>query len=277
MIKIQRRGDLHIIKAGSEVSGRVIMWTNLYYYRGIVIDCGCINVADEIFKAIESIGKAKAVFITHHHEDHVGTAHLFNRKQVKIYASKETTEFLKDPPAIPEYRRIVWGQPKPIEAEPVSNSITINDVDINVFKTPGHSPDHVIYKIGDMLFTGDLIGSLKPRIAYYDEDYLKILNSVENIVMKLNFTAVLGGHLIAAKEDIINFIRYLKTLKDRITELYNQGYTIDDITNALLSNVPKKVLMMEAVSRGEWKRRYLVKSLLGLKSDTKESGNRGTQ
>ena len=265
MIKVRREGDLYIINAGTDLSGNVIMWTTIYYYNGIVIDSGCINAASEIINAIESIGDVKAVLITHHHEDHVGAAPLFRDRGYKIYASYRTVEILRNPPVIPKYRRLVWGQPMPVEAEPINHKIRVGDLDIDVYNAPGHSPDHVIYKIRDMLFTGDLIGSLKPKIAYYGEDYLEILNTVENTVFKLDFSRILGGHITASREDIKGFTKYLIDLKNRIMDLYRQGKSIEEITNKLLSKVPEKVIMMETVSEGEWRRSYLIQSLLGLK------------
>ena len=34
---------------------------------------------------------------------------------------KKSLEILRNPPKIPKYRQIVWGQPKPVHAKPLKN------------------------------------------------------------------------------------------------------------------------------------------------------------
>jgi len=263
MIKIEKDSELLIIKTGTPVSGKVLMWTSLYYYNGVVIDCGCPNTSEEVYRYIKSIGEIKAVLLTHHHEDHIGAAPLFINNGYPVYASKEALNYLRDPPDIPEYRKLVWGQPEPFDAEPIKEySFHIDDIEISAFKTPGHSPDHVVYLIDDLIFIGDLIGSIKPKIAYRHENYNQIIKSVQYTVYPLNFTKAYGGHLIISKKDIKIFLEYLEGLRDKIEYFLSKGLSIDNIIEVLWENVPEKVYMMERVSQGEWHRKYLVESLM---------------
>jgi len=68
-----------------------------------------------------------------------------------VYASRESLEILKNPPKIPEYRQIVWGQPKPVHAKPLKNRMEFEDVTVEVIETPGHSFDHVSFLIDEKL------------------------------------------------------------------------------------------------------------------------------
>jgi|Deesub1362B_J571_1020462.scaffolds.fasta_scaffold00003_195 glyoxylase-like metal-dependent hydrolase (beta-lactamase superfamily II) len=262
MIQSTKDGELVIIKTGTPIDGNVLMWTTFYYCKGIVIDGGCPNTAEEAYKFVKDLGDIDAVVLTHHHEDHIGLAQILSNEGFDVYISKHSIDILRNPPDIPEYRRIVWGQPKPINALPLEEELNIKGIDIKVYKAPGHSKDHVVFQIDDYIFIGDLIGSLKPKIAFYSDNYSQILESVENVVLTLDFEKAYGGHIITTKDEIPLFIEYIKYLKNRIRELREDGHDTNEIIDLLWDRISEKVLMMEAVSGGEWHRRYLVETLL---------------
>ncbi len=262
MIQQVKDGRITIIKTGTPVSGRVVLWSMMFYYKGLVIDCGCPNAANEVYNLLKTLGDIKAVLITHHHEDHIGCAHLLEREGHPIYGHSRSIPILRSPPRIPEYRRIVWGQPEPVNAMAIGNELEIDGIHISVYEAPGHSYDHVLYLIDDLLFIGDLIGSIKPKIGFYMDDYREILESVKKTVLNLDFSKAYGGHVILSKEDIQVFVEYLEDLRRRIIDLRKQGYSSDEIINMLWEEIPEKVYMMEAASGGEWHRKYLVNSLI---------------
>jgi len=51
-------------------------------------------------------------------EDHCGGAHVFKQP---VFTPRQSLEILRNPPKIPKYRQIVWGQPKPVHAKPLKN------------------------------------------------------------------------------------------------------------------------------------------------------------
>jgi len=91
------------------VQGQVLYWTYFYKFNDMLFDCGCPNAANEIARAV---GKARKVLITHHHEDHVGTAPLL---RVEKYTPDKVIDLLKRPPDTPLQKGRV-GQPLPFEA-----------------------------------------------------------------------------------------------------------------------------------------------------------------
>lgn len=219
------------------------------------------NTSEETYAFIKSLGDVKAVLLTHHHEDHVECAYLFQLDGYSVYASIQSIKFLKDPPKIPNYRKIVWRQPQPVNAEPINDFL--DNINISVFEASApHSDDNVIYLIDDLLFTEGLIGSIKPRIAYHQDIYRKIMVSVRNVVLPLKFSKVYGGHLTLTKKDVVTFIEYLEDLRERIIEFRGQGFSIDKIIELLWVQIPEKVYIMEQISQGKWHRRYLVETLL---------------
>jgi len=51
-------------------------------------------------------------------EDHCGGAHVSKQP---VFTPRQSLEILRNPPKIPKYRQIVWGQPKPVHAKPLKN------------------------------------------------------------------------------------------------------------------------------------------------------------
>lgn len=76
----------------------------------------------EAYKFISNLGDIKAILLTHSHEDHVGGAYLYNEAGFQVYAPEKSIKMLKNPPSIPEYRKLVWGQPKPVNAKPLKRN-----------------------------------------------------------------------------------------------------------------------------------------------------------
>lgn len=78
-------------------------------------------------------------------------------------------------------------------------TFAISDNDkMEIFHTPGHSPDSVTYRVGSLLFTGDLHLATTPGIAGksgWDNKQLSIsLRTVLEKCKKDNISAVLPGH-----------------------------------------------------------------------------------
>ena len=117
MIKVKEVDNVFTIKCGNKISGQVLYWTTLYYYKNLVIDTGCLHTAHEIKDSFQS-KTVKAILITHYYEDHYGGAYIFKQP---VYAPRKSLEILKNPTKIPKYRQIVWGQPKPVHAKPLKN------------------------------------------------------------------------------------------------------------------------------------------------------------
>jgi len=259
------------IDAGKEYDEKPYYWTTFYYYEGLIIDSGCPNTAEESVSFIKDMKlDVKAVLLTHYHEDHSGGAYLFKeRLNAYVFAPMRSLEVLANPFEVPAYRRIVWGQPKSIQATPVEQKMRFNNVTLTTFETPGHSFDHVSYLIDDIMFMGDLVTNPTPVIIMKEEDYIDLIDSLK-MVMNLDFKTAYGGHGAWDKKGIKVALDNMSKLKKKIDMLQNMGLSVEQIVEKVFSNVPKKVLLMEEMSEHEWSRRNLVESLLGMrhKSDS---------
>jgi hypothetical protein len=63
---------------------------------------------------------------------------------------------------------------------------------------------------------------------------------------------------------LINALNNILKLKEKVEDLWKKGLNVDQIVERVFPKTPSKVLLMEEMSEGEWSRRNLVESLLGM-------------
>ncbi len=102
-------------------------------------------------------------------------------------------------------------------------------------------------------------------VVMRSEDCLQIIESLKKI-LKIDFSYAFGGVGIASREEVERYLNYLLDLRDRARELYREGLSVDEIVDAIFPNPPSRVLLMEEFSGGEWSRRNMIASLLGLRN-----------
>jgi len=145
--------------------------------EAILFDPGTMD--DQILDCIESHNyDLKGVFITHDHINHVhGLRTLKRIYNVKIYAQS----------------RVILDQ----STIPVKDSdqIVIGPFKLEVISVPGHSSDSVVFKIDDLLFTGDTLtaGLVGQTASAYGETML--VNTLRSRILSLpgDYT-ILPGH-----------------------------------------------------------------------------------
>jgi glyoxylase-like metal-dependent hydrolase (beta-lactamase superfamily II) len=113
----------------------------------------------EIVKALEGL-RPVAVVATHTHPDHAPLSNpLATRLGVPVYGYQKGPQFVPDV-------LVTDGE-----------TIDVGSVQLLAVHTPGHTPDHLCFRIGDVLFTGDHImgGStvvIEDAAQYLDSLYL---------------------------------------------------------------------------------------------------------
>lgn len=141
----------------------------------ILIESGPASTFNHLKLAIEEqnydIRDVKHVLLTHIHFDHAGAAWKFADLGATIYVHPIGLPHLQNPEKLWNSAKMIygddmdrlWGEMRPIEE---SQLIAVNDQDIlsigeHLFKaiyTPGHAIHHNAYKLGDVIFTGDVAG-----------------------------------------------------------------------------------------------------------------------
>ena len=134
-----------------------------------LIDSGVAGSEAIIEKSLVENGyrpaDVKAIFMTHAHPDHIGSANYFrSRYGAKIYASEGERPWIEDidlqfkERPIPNFYNLA-GQSTIVDCVVKDHDIVrlSDDIAIEVFETPGHSTDEVSYRINDMIFIGDAV------------------------------------------------------------------------------------------------------------------------
>ena len=145
--------------------------------EAIIVDPG--QVTEELIEQIESIPYHLAgVLITHNHGSHV---HGLKTLQ-KIYTPKILAA---DWDVAGEETTVISGDGK----------IRIGGMLVHYMAVPGHTPDSMVYKIGNMLFTGDVLmaGTIGTTASSYSEFILKS-NIEQKILSQTEDTVLFPGH-----------------------------------------------------------------------------------
>lgn len=145
--------------------------------EAIIIDPG--QITDELIELIESVPYHLAgVLITHNHGSHV---HGLKTLQ-KIYSP---TILAADWEVAGNNTTIINGD----------GQIRIGGMLVHYMSVPGHTADSIVYKIGNMIFTGDVLmaGTIGNTTSSYSEVILR--SNIEQKILSQNEDAiVLPGH-----------------------------------------------------------------------------------
>jgi glyoxylase-like metal-dependent hydrolase (beta-lactamase superfamily II) len=141
----------------------------------LLIETGPHSTIKSLEKQLEDngvrSGDVKHVFLTHIHLDHAGAAWYFAEKGANVYLHPFGVRHMADPSKLMESARRIyqdkmdylWGQMHSIpEKQLISvadgEKIDIGDVRIEALHTPGHAIHHIAWRVGDVLFSGDVAG-----------------------------------------------------------------------------------------------------------------------
>lgn len=138
--------------------------------ENILIDTGIPGQGEKILdeiKALEVDPKTiKHILLTHHDVGHVGNAKVLQEETgAALWASKEDVPYIIRKKSRLGIKRIIQTFVR--YKKPTINFIYKeyeNIGGIQVIKTPGHTPGHVIFMYRNILFTGDLFKIIKGKI-----------------------------------------------------------------------------------------------------------------
>jgi len=184
---------------------------------------GTQAIIDNIKKEGFNVNKIKYLLLTHAHADHAGGAKsIVERTGAKVYSSNLTAKYLEngDEDAISltagkeggfypsNYKYQATKVDKKVKE---GESISVGDLYLTVFNTPGHSVDHISYLMKSKgkryLFSGDLV-FYEGKVAtqnIYDCNVYEIGRSINKLKDK-NIDVLLPGHETIVLKDGQNHI-----------------------------------------------------------------------
>jgi glyoxylase-like metal-dependent hydrolase (beta-lactamase superfamily II) len=166
----------------------------------VIFDPG--DEADRLLAGIEQLGvRLEAILLTHTHFDHVGAvAPLAKATGAEVWCPELERDVLLD-----IQRWVPWPGFGPFENWDPEHTVrggerlTIAELDFDVIFTPGHSPGHVTWSIGEAqaLFSGDvLFQSSIGRTDLPFGDHQTLLRSIAGLLDAFpDETVVHPGHM----------------------------------------------------------------------------------
>jgi glyoxylase-like metal-dependent hydrolase (beta-lactamase superfamily II) len=168
-----------------------------------IIDTGMPGSLSTIRQGLAELGvdlaQVKQILITHGDIDHIGNAaQLQELSGAALWASPEDIPSIMgraDRKGFKKFLKYVFRVAKPRQISPLMPGQPIGAIE--VIATPGHTPGHVCFRYGDVLFAGDLLQSRKGRLipfpAGWDWDHTLALQSIGRIA-RLPVQWVCPGH-----------------------------------------------------------------------------------
>ena len=244
------------------VLGRPLFTVQVYVVDGWLIDCGPPATGAEMVHLARERNLC-GVVNTHQHEDHAGGDAALHRALGWVpRAPALTVPFLANPPHLELYRRVVWGQPAPVRAEPLSERFETDRHSFHVIPTPGHCPDHtgLLEPNEGWLFSGDLYVGERVKYLRGDEDACRTLDSLRR-VLELDFTLMFCSHAGMVKDGkaaLRRKIDFWKNVQGRARELRQTGHSLESIRDQVLGAEGR----MTPITRGHFSKLNLIKSLI---------------
>lgn len=138
--------------------------------------------------------KPKFIINTHGHGDHILADGYFG---VPIYIHRLEKDFLTDPGLnLSGAFGLSVKVPKASKLLEDGDKIYLNDLELEILHTPGHTPGGISVRLGDVVFTGDtLFAGTVGRTDLPDGDEDVLLNGIRKKLFTLDDdTVVYPGH-----------------------------------------------------------------------------------
>jgi glyoxylase-like metal-dependent hydrolase (beta-lactamase superfamily II) len=190
----------HVIEMNYQAGRR--LGVNVYLIDGgsefLLIDIGYLDAVDEIIDLLRQMdfnpSTCKMVIATHADADHIqGMARVKERLETKVAAHPDTVGPLESGDEIMTYATIkAQGIELPMPPCKVDlllhegDTITVGELNLEVWHTPGHTPGHLSFKMGNLLFSGDniykdsCVGVIDAHHGSNIPDFIRSLDRIEH-------------------------------------------------------------------------------------------------
>lgn len=169
-------------------------------YDGVAIDPGSPQMRRSLARHLRRLpcGAINAVVATHQHEEHIGNLNwLATRTGAPLYVGESTAAVLRPPARLPFVRRVMIGQPPPLEPpyEILGDRLATAHGELQVFQAPGHCDDHIVlYDPQEkLLLAGDAFMGAYFSTPNADVDSAKWIETLERL-LALDIETLVEGH-----------------------------------------------------------------------------------
>jgi glyoxylase-like metal-dependent hydrolase (beta-lactamase superfamily II) len=188
----------HVIEMNIQAGER--LGVNVYLIDGgsewLLIDIGFLDTTDEILDLIRkmdfSFAACKMIIATHADVDHIqGLTRARDALKTKVAAHPKSVDAIESGDEILTYATIkaqnIQMPMPPCKIDQLLHDgdiLTVGDVRLEVWHTPGHTPGHLSFKMGGLLFCGDAIykdSSVGVIDAHHGSNIKDFLQTLERI------------------------------------------------------------------------------------------------
>ncbi len=141
----------------------------------VLIESGPESTFDNVGGELEKLGLSpediRHVFVTHIHLDHSGGAWRYAGSGAKVYVHQNGAPHLTEPERLVssaarifgDKMKTLWGEVRPVPRDSVKvvedgETVSVGNLKIKAFDTPGHAGHHHCYLADGVLFSGDAAG-----------------------------------------------------------------------------------------------------------------------
>lgn len=191
----------------------------------------------------------RQVALTHHHEDHSGNGHQFQKQfDATIYSHPNNHQMLSRGLKLSPIRRATFGNVKPLSPSDLPETIEASTGHtLTPIPMPGHTDDLVCYlepKEG-WLFTGDLYVSTKLKYMTIAEDVGDWINSLR-LALTLDFDTLFCAHravVSSGKTVLAEKLAFFEDTREQVNALHQRGWSPRHIRKHMLGNEDLMSLM----------------------------------
>lgn len=216
--------------------------TNAFVIGDLLIDPSPKNEIElQKFLAVLKSHAPKAIFLTHHHNDHhQNLPRLIEELNLPVWASSKTFERILKNKGSNYFNNTSIVIVK--EGETVTKWL---GHEVKVMEIPGHDDGHLaLYPEGlEWFLAGDLFQGIGTVVIGTDEgDMQQYFNTLERVI-KLNPACVIPSHGIALGGTTIlqKTLDHRKMREKQILDLVKRELTVDEILKQVYFDIPEKL------------------------------------
>jgi len=267
MLKVEKvdHGSFSAFAIYTSMSRKLGMGIYLYTDGRGMIDTASRTARRALTSILPELKSLERVYITHHHEDHIGGAALLKRELgVEVFAPPQSIPLFAEEKGfeLQLYRVLIWGRAEPFEAQPLPDEWEFGGMHMRTVPAFGHAFDQHVFFADEAgyLFSADLV--LLPRTYHMmaDEDLAAHVRSLKRVA-ELPIKRVFCAHRGASEPDLIfKKLDFYKEVAQRVKSLYKPGMSM----GTLARKIAGRVKMADVITLWHYSRLHLMRKMVEL-------------